>query len=273
IPQLRGSLKSRPAEDILKEANDLTARGVRELVVISQDTTDYGSDQGRAGLVPLVKKLVKTPAQWVRLLYAYPSEVGAGLMDLLADEPKLAGYLDMPLQHVSDRILSAMGRDWGEKKTRGLLDKLGRRVPGLALRTTFIVGFPGETDDDFERLVRTVREGHFEHVGVFPYSFESRSPSARLPGLVPPEVVSQRWQRVLDEHRRIKEKKDRARKGTRVDVLAERGPDGRWAARAAHQAPEVDGGVRFKKDPPAPGFYSCRVTGVDGIHLTGEWIH
>ncbi len=273
IPQLRGSLKSRPVEDILKEARDLTDRGVRELVVISQDTTDYGSDRGRAGLVPLVKKLVKTPARWVRLLYAYPSEVGPGLMGLLADEPKLAGYLDMPLQHMSDRILTSMGRDWGEKKTRGLLDQLRRRVPGLALRTTFIVGFPGETDDDFDRLVRTVRDGYFEHVGVFPYSFESRSPSARLPGLVAPEVVSERWQTLLDENRRVKQSKDRARKGSTVDVLAERDHDGRWVVRASHQAPEVDGEIRTRTEPSAPGFYSCRVTGVDGIHLTGEWVH
>jgi ribosomal protein S12 methylthiotransferase len=147
IPQLRGSLQSRPVGDILKEAENLVQRGVRELVLISQDTTDYGADRKGMGLVPLVKRLAAWPdLRWIRLLYAYPSEVGKELMDLLAHEPKLCGYLDMPLQHISDPLLKAMGRDWGQGKTRALLDRLRKKIPTLALRTTFIVGFPGETD-------------------------------------------------------------------------------------------------------------------------------
>jgi ribosomal protein S12 methylthiotransferase len=273
IPQLRGSLQSRPVGDILKEGENLVQRGIRELVLISQDTTDYGADRKGMRLVPLVKRLAAWPdLRWVRLLYAYPSEVGKELIDLLAHEPKLCGYLDMPLQHISDPLLKAMGRDWGQGKTRALLDRLRKKIPTLALRTTFIVGFPGETDHDFDQLLSVVQEGYFEHVGVFPYSFETRSPSARLPGLVPPEIVTERWQRLLDAHRVVKTLKDKGRRGKVFQVLVEREAGGGWSARAAHQAPEVDGGVRLKKPPSEPGFYSCRVTGVDGIDLKGELI-
>ena len=268
IPQLRGSLKSRPPSDILEEARDLVGRGVRELVLISQDTTDYGSDRRGAGLVPLVKRLAAWPdLHWIRLLYAYPSEVGKDLIDLLAHEPKLCGYLDMPLQHMADKILKAMKRDWGQAKTRNLLDRLRKKVPSLALRTTFIVGFPGETEDDFKQVMDVVSEGYFEHVGVFPYSFETRSPSARLPGLVPPEVVTDRWQRLLNAHKTIKMAKDKSRVGTTIKVLVEKAPNG---ARGGHQAPEVDGGVLLKRVPKEPGFYRVRITGSEGIHLRGE---
>jgi ribosomal protein S12 methylthiotransferase len=273
IPQLRGPLKSRAPEEIEAEAKNLVDRGVRELVLISQDTTDYGSDREGESLVSLVKRLAAWPqVRWLRLLYSYPSEVGEDLISLLAEERALCGYLDMPLQHLSDRILKAMGRDWGRRKTLGLLDRLRRRVPGLALRTTFIVGFPGETEDDFGQVLAAVREGYFEHVGVFPYSFESRSPSARLPGRVPPEVVQERWQRLLDAHRVVKSEKDRARVGRRLEVLAERSEMGTWSVRAAHQAPEVDGGVRLARPPSAPGFYECRITGARGIDLQGELV-
>ncbi|MBP8004914.1 MAG: 30S ribosomal protein S12 methylthiotransferase RimO [Elusimicrobia bacterium] len=266
IPQLRGSLKSRPPGDIFAEARDLTDRGVRELVLISQDTTDYGRDTGRR-LPFLIEELASWPKlDWLRLLYAYPSEVDDALIALLAGEPKLLGYLDMPLQHIADPVLKAMARDSGEKETRRLLDRLVKRVPGLALRTTFIVGFPGETDADFRRLEKLVDTGVFEHVGVFPYSFEPRSPSARLPGLVPTEVVNERWQRLLDAHRRVKAKRDAARIGRPIAVLVERGPAG-WSARAAHQAPEVDGGVRLARWPRRPGLFAAAVTGVDGFDL------
>jgi ribosomal protein S12 methylthiotransferase len=274
IPQLRGPLKSRLESDIEEEARDLVGRGVRELVLISQDTTDYGAERQGKGLVPLVKRLAAWPdIHWLRLLYAYPSEVGKGLIDLLANEPKLCGYLDMPLQHMSDRILSAMGRDWGQVRTRALLDRLRKAVPGLALRTTFIVGFPGETEDDFDRVLEVVKEGYFEHVGVFPYSFETRSPSARLPGLVPPEQVTERWQRVLDAHRSVKRAKDKSRQGQTLEVIVEMDPNGALhEARASHQAPEVDGSVLLASAPAAPGFYQVRVTGTEGIHLRAELI-
>jgi ribosomal protein S12 methylthiotransferase len=272
IPQLRGNLRSRPVDEVLTEARDLVGRGVRELCVISQDTTDYGGDLSPAvPLTGLIRRLLKIKdLRWLRLLYAYPSEVTEELIDLLAGEPALCGYLDMPLQHLSDRILRAMGRDGGRKDTLALLERLRRRVPHLALRTTFIVGFPGETESDFRRLLAAVREGYFEHVGVFPYSLEPRSASARLEDQVPAEVVNERWQRLLDAHGEQTERRAQARLGTEIQVLAERDPRGAWAVRAAHQAPEVDGGVLLAAEPPVPGFYRARVTGRQGLDLTAE---
>lgn len=270
IPQLRGNLKSRPAADILAEGRGLVDRGVRELVLISQDTTDYGRDLPNFGLTDLLQDFRRWPdLTWLRLLYAYPSEVNDRLIDLLAEEPKLCGYLDMPLQHIADAVLKAMAREGGERATRTLLDRLLKRVPALALRTTFIVGFPGETETDFRKAESLVASGVFEHVGVFPYSFESRSPSAHLPGQVPAEVVSERWQRLLDAHRKVKTAKDKARVGSDIEVLVEWDPDGQPTARARHQAPEVDGGVLLDRWP-APGFHRARVTGVRDIHLTAR---
>lgn len=270
IPQLRGDLKSRPVADVLAEARGLVDRGVQELVLISQDTTDYGRDLKNTSLLDVLRPLASWPeVAWLRVLYAYPAEVQEDFIALLAENPKLCGYLDMPLQHFSDRILKAMAREWGQKKTGALLDRLAQRVPGLALRTTFIVGFPGETEEDFREMEKLVEEGRFEHVGVFPYSFESRSPSARLPGLVAEEVVKERWDRLLAAHQRVKEKKDRARVGKTLDVLVESSPEGGWTARAAHQAPEVDGQVLLSTDPSSAGFHKVRITGTDGIHLTG----
>lgn len=269
IPQLRGPLRSRPVSDILAEAGGLTSRGVRELVLISQDTTAYGSDRRGLRLAGLLRRLLADGrARWIRLLYAYPSEVDDELISLLAGEPKLVRYLDMPLQHFSDGMLAAMGRDWGQAKTRALIDRLADKVPNLALRTTFIVGFPGETEKDFKEMLALARTGVFEHVGVFPYSFEARSPSARLPGQVPPEVVEERWQRLLDAHRDAKKRRDVGRRGRRLEVLVERGLDGNWRARASHQAPEVDGGVRLDRWPERPGFYRAEITGTEGIDLT-----
>jgi ribosomal protein S12 methylthiotransferase len=189
---------------------------------------------------------------------------------MLAEEKKLCGYLDMPLQHVSDKILKAMARAWGQKKTLALLDRLKERVPGLALRTTFIVGFPGETESDFQEILKTVEQGYFEHAGVFPYSLEQRSPSSRLSDAVPAAVVEERWQRLLEAQSRVMEKKALARVEKEVAILVEKGPDNEWSARAAHQAPEVDGQVLLDQYPSQPGFYRARIKGAQGIDLIGQ---
>ncbi len=271
IPQLRGNLKSRPPADIYAEGRALVERGVRELTLISQDTTDYGGDLSpKRSVEDIVEELVSwKDLHWLRLLYSYPSEVGSRLIGLLAKEPKLCGYLDMPLQHVSEPVLKAMARDWGEKKTRNLLDRLREKVPHLALRTTFIVGFPGETDKDFKKMIEVVEEGYFEHVGIFPYSFEERSPSSRLEGQVPQAVADERWKAVTEAQTAVAAKRARARVGRKLEVMVESSPDG-WIARAAHQAPEVDGRVLLDRYPEAAGFYRAEVTGLEGIDLTAE---
>jgi ribosomal protein S12 methylthiotransferase len=241
-------------------------RGVKELVVISQDTTDYGGDLSpRRTVSDLIDGLAPwEDLTWLRLLYAYPSEVGDRLIRQLAEEPKLCGYVDMPLQHVSDPVLKAMSRDWGETKTLRLLDRLREKVPHLSLRTTFIVGFPGETDADFRRMLDVVEQGYFEHVGIFPYSFEERSPSSRLPGQVPQSVADERWKAVTDAQTQVALRRAKSRKGKKVRVLVESSPDG-WIARAPWQAPEVDGRVILDEYPSQAGFYDARLTGHEGI--------
>jgi ribosomal protein S12 methylthiotransferase len=282
IPQLRGDQKSRPPEDILAEGRNLVDRGVRELTLISQDTSDYGRDlkggsaqarpldPGRRWNLPrLLREILAWPdLPWLRLLYVYPSEVGDELIDLLSSEERLLGYLDMPLQHISDRVLKAMARDWGRRPTMALLEKLKKRVKPLSLRTTFIVGFPGETEKEFREVETLVSDGWFEHAGVFPYSLEQRSPSARLEDRVPPPVVKERWDRLLAAQARVME--SRSRVGREIEVLVETDPRGRLTARARHQAPEVDGEVRLSTAPARPGFYRVRVTGRDGVDLTAD---
>lgn len=274
IPQLRGNLKSRAPEEIRQEARGLVDRGVREIVLISQDTTDYGRDLSpRVGLADLLKGfLAWDDLRWLRLLYSYPSEVDDELIRLLAEEEKLCGYLDMPLQHMADPVLKAMKRDWGEKPTRDLLDRLRARVPRLALRTTFIVGFPGETEQHFRRVLETVEAGYFEHVGVFPYSAEPRSPSDRFSDQVPAAAARERFHRLLEAQSRVMEKKARARLGKEIPVLVEQDAAGRWTARAGHQAPEVDGEVLLSAYPEQAGFYQARVTGSQGIDLTADLV-
>ncbi len=274
IPQLRGNLKSRAPEEIYAEGRDLVSRGVRELVVISQDTTDYGGDLPvKKNVTGLLKPMLGwKDLTWLRLLYAYPSEVGDDLIDMLAQEEKLCGYLDMPLQHVSDRILKAMARDWGRDETMKLLERLRRRVPNLTLRTTLIVGFPGETDRDFQEMLSAVEAGFFDHMGVFPYSLEPRSPSARSEDIVPNEVAQERTQRLWDAQSRVMEKKNKARLGAEIDIMTEVGPDGTPLTRGIHQAPEVDGQVILEKPPAHAGFHRARITGFQGIDLTAELV-
>jgi ribosomal protein S12 methylthiotransferase len=273
IPQLRGGRRSRPFDDILTEARGLVDRGIQELVLISQDTTDYGGDLSpRRSIHEVLEALVAWPqVARVRVMYAYPSEVDARLIRLLAREPKLCGYLDMPLQHISDRVLKAMKRGWGESRTRALLNRLVASVPHLALRTTFIVGFPGETEADFKKLLTLVETGLFEHVGVFAYSLEERTPSARLPGRVPDKDVAARVKAVVAAQSVVMARRTKARIGHKAEVLIESSPEG-WIARTSWQAPEVDGTVLLKKYPGASGVFATRITGQKGINLTGSLI-
>ena len=273
IPQLRGKMKSRPPKDILTEARGLAERGVKELVLISQDTTAFGNDlRPRRSLRGLAEEMVSWDGvRWLRLLYAHPAGVDDRLIRFLAEEPKLCGYLDMPLQHLSGPVLKAMGRAPGESGTFRLLDRLKEKVPGLALRTTFIVGFPGESDGDFRRMARGVEEGRFEHVGVFVWSPEERTSSARLRARVPPAVAEERRRALLDVQSAVMERRARARIGEAVEVLVESSPRG-WAARAPWQAPEVDGEVLLDRFPGRPGFFTARFTGRKGVDLTADLV-
>ncbi|HOW28028.1 MAG TPA: MiaB/RimO family radical SAM methylthiotransferase [Elusimicrobiota bacterium] len=273
IPALRGPHRSRPSAEILEEGRSLVDRGIKELVLIGQDTTAYGKDRRESGAL---ERLIRTLSSWeglawLRLMYAYPSEVSDELLDLLAGSPKLCRYLDMPLQHISDEILKDMGRPGGEKATLRLIEKMLKKVPGLSLRTTFIVGFPGETENDFQRILNVVSSGCFEHVGIFAYSAEPGTVAFRREGRIPSRLVRERMTRLVEAQSRVIDRCQTGRIGRLLDVLVEKRA-GDVSARAAHQAPDVDGGVRMKTFPQNPGIYNVRVTGYRGpvLESTGN---
>lgn len=251
IPSIRGRQVSRPVQEVLAEARSLIDSGVREICVIGQDTTSYGHDlTGRRELAGLIRALSTLPGEiWFRLMYAFPRFLADDLLDALAADPRWCPYLDLPLQHISDAMLHAMGRGMGRDDTLRLLDRLPARLPGLCMRTAFIVGHPGETDGDFDELLAFVREGRFLHAGVFVYSHEEGTPSADQPDPVPREVALHRRDELMRAQRGVSRAAMQAWVGREIDVLVDepvaRGVaaprHARWTSRHRGQAPEVDG--------------------------------
>lgn len=276
IPQLRGPQRSRPVDDIVAEVQALTAAGVREVNLVAQDLTAYGYDGGGAGprLHDLLRGLSAAPdLRWTRLLYAYPRNFPEGLVDALADLPHVCRYLDMPLQHISDRVLRRMRRGHRAEKARRLLDRLRARVPGLTLRTTFIVGFPGETDADFAELMAFVQEQRFDRVGVFRFSAEPGTPAAELPGQVPAREKSRRWKALMEAQAAISRRKNEEWVGRDVLVLVEgRSPqtDLLLQGRTEGQAPDIDGVVYINDGVASPGdFVTVRIEEAHDYDLVG----
>jgi ribosomal protein S12 methylthiotransferase len=246
IPRLRGPQRSRPVDDLVAEAASLASQGVVELSLVAQDLTAYGYDlPGKVRLHDLLPELCRVDGlRWLRLHYAYPRDFPVALMDVMAREEKIAKYVDMPLQHSSDRLLRAMKRGRDSVFLRDLLARLRARVPGIAIRTALIVGLPGETEEDFEDLLRFVEEQRFERLGVFEYSREEGTPAADLPGQIEPEVKRARRERVMELQQEISAELQRAMIGRRVDVLVEgraEETEHLLAGRSAQQAPEIDG--------------------------------
>ena len=258
IPGIRGRMQSRRQEDLLAEARRLAENGVRELVLISQDTTDYGRDLGEGpGLVHLLSALLEIPSlRWIRLHYLYPTRITPELIGLLASEPRLCRYLDMPLQHCDGAMLRAMGRGGEEWSLRRLLDRIRHAVPGSTIRTSFITGFPGETPARFSRLLKFVEEMRFERVGVFCYSDEEGTAAFDLGPKVPRRTAEARRARMMAAQARIGEEKGQALLGTvqevTVDGPAAEFPDVQCGRTAAH-APEVDGTVFLRGPVQPPG--------------------
>ncbi len=248
IPTLRGLQKSRPIDDLVREAERLVAGGATELNLIGQDLTAYGFDlPGRPKLTHLLDALSAIEGvKWLRLMYAYPRTFNTELIKHIADSKKVLPYIDMPLQHVADSQLRAMKRGVAEKGTRALLLRLREAMPQLVIRTTFIVGFPGETEEDFRTLYDFVEEFEFDRVGVFTYSQEEGTPAALLEQTVSLQVAEQRQARLMKLQKKISKKKMRALKGKTIEVLVE-GPseetDLLWQGRYYGQAPEIDGSV------------------------------
>lgn len=276
IPALRGRHRSRGVEDIVSEARALAARGVKELVLVAQDSTRYGLDLGvKDGLAYLLRRLAKLDGlRWIRVMYAYPATLGDAVLDAIAGEPKVAKYVDIPLQHASDAVLRRMKRPTGRGHLLGLVERMRERVPGVAIRTSFIVGFPGETEAEFQELLAFVRAAEFDNVGVFSYSDEEGTASFDLPGRVPPRLKEGRRRRLLALQKRISARRNRRRVGERVEVLVE-GPHPEsellLRGRLATQAPEIDGAVILNDGSAEAGsFVTAEVTEAHAYDLVAR---
>lgn len=246
IPQLRGALRSRSCDSVVQEAKNLVAQGVREINLIAQDITAYGKDRTDGATIQgLLKELVKVDGiDWIRLLYAYPDGVSDELIELIASEAKICNYLDIPLQHIDNQILAEMNRRVNEQQVRALLKKLREKIPDLTLRTSFIVGFPGETREQFDKLLQFVEAGHFERVGVFRYSREEGTAAATLTHQIPAQTKKGRLNRLMKAQARVSFAKNRTLIGRTEMVLVEgfsEETDLLLRGRSARQAPDVDG--------------------------------
>ena len=258
IPLIRGGYRSRTLESIEEEARQLVSGGVKELVLIAQDTTRYGLDlYGRYALAQLLTRLCAIEGLvWLRVLYCYPDSITDELLDVMAREEKVVPYMDIPLQHASEKILRAMNRRGSRESLTALMGKIRQRVPGVVLRTTLITGFPGETQEDFEQLAQFVKDVAFERLGCFPYSQEEGTPAAQLPGQLDEEEKERRAQLITETQLGIMERPGQELIGRRLTVLTEgfEEESGAWFGRSYMDAPDVDGRVYFTAaQPPAPG--------------------
>ncbi|MGC9455591.1 MAG: 30S ribosomal protein S12 methylthiotransferase RimO [Phycisphaerae bacterium] len=270
IPAIRGPFRSKPPDVVLHEARELVSDGAVELNVIAQETTGYGRDLDEStDLARLLRRLdEESGASWIRLLYTYPRRFTDELIDAMADCPHVVKYVDIPLQHVSDSVLKRMGRRVGKRDIETLLGKLRRRVDGIAIRTTFIVGFPGETEADFRELLDFVREQRFEAMGVFEFSPEPGTPAADMPDTPPAEVAGERSGELMLAQQEIAFDANRGRVGQTLEVLVD-GMDesGCCVGRHAQQAPEIDSRCILTKPQPAGAFVRCVVEDFDGYDI------
>lgn len=275
IPLMRGKHVSRPVEELVAEAQNLARRGVKELLLIAQELTYYGLDLYKTRELPrLLNALADVEGiEWIRLHYAYPSKFPLEILDVMADRKEICNYLDIPLQHASDPVLDLMRRQITRAETEELLAKIREKVPGIALRTTFLVGHPGETEDDFEQLLDFVRTQQFERVGVFQYSHEENTRGYELADDVPPEVKEERANRLMEVQQEISFAKNQAKIGRVYKTLFDRKEGKYYIGRTEADSPEVDNEVLV----PAKGNYvrlgdfaEVRITGAEEFDLYGE---
>ena len=272
IPLIKGPAVSRPAEAILGDARRLQEAGVREVILIAQDTTDYGHDLGvKDGLVELLKDLVTAipDVDWIRVMYAYPGYVTDRLIEVMAGNDQILPYLDMPLQHADPNILRAMRRPANVEWVRMTIAKMRGAMPGLALRTTFIVGYPGETEQDFVRLLDFIQEIQFDRVGVFSYSPESGTAGESLGDPIPLAVKEERLDRLMTLQQRISLERNQTFLGKSLPVLIEGCGDGISLGRSYRDAPEIDGMVIVEEEVRAGEMIQVRITGALEYDLSG----
>lgn len=272
IPLIKGPAVSRPMDAILADARALQELETREIILIAQDTTDYGHDLGiKNGLATLLKKMTKAvpDVDWIRVMYAYPGYVTDELIDVIAGEQQVLPYLDIPLQHADPDILKAMRRPANIDWVYRTIEKLRATIPDIALRSTFIVGYPGETEAAFETLLDFVEEIQFDHVGAFEFSFEEGTPSEPLGDPVPAEVKQERWERLMALQQDISLRRNQRFVGKTLDVLIEGQGEGLSLGRSYRDAPEIDGMVIVEDDIPPGEMVPIRINGAMPYDLTG----
>ena len=275
IPKLRGKFRSRPMEDILEEARAMAVAGVREIIVVAQDITRYGTDlYGERRLSDLLHELCAMDFTWVRLHYLYPDEITDDMIETIATEPKIVKYLDIPIQHVNNRILKAMHRRGDSAFLRSLFNELRSRIPGLVLRTSLIVGLPGETEEEFEELCEFMREMNIERAGVFCYSPEEGSEAAEMPDQIDEETKNERRMIIEELQSDVLDRFAARMKGQLIEVLCEGwdGETGLYYGRSYADSPDIDGRVLFDSafSVEEGQFVPVRITGAQGADLTGN---
>lgn len=283
IPKLRGKYRSRQKEDILREAAELVDSGVKELMIVAQDITKYGRDIGDGYELPqLLRDLCKiSDLAWIRLLYCYPEDITPELMQVMREEEKVLPYVDIPIQHCSNRILKLMGRRHTKEMLRECIAALRREVPGIALRTTLITGFPGETEEEFEEMLAFVEESRFDRLGVFAYSQEEDTPAALMPGQIDQAEKERRRDALMELQSRISEEISQSYIGSELTAMIEgRIPEEEedevqvYSARTYRDAPDIDGFIfiRSERELRSGDLVRCQVTGAYEYDLVGEII-
>jgi len=278
IPSIRGPLRSAPLDELAAEARELVADGAVELNLVGQDTTAYGLDTADAGLLPeLIGELAEIDGlQWIRVLYAHPRHLTDRILEAMTDCPKVCRYVDLPVQHINDRVLAAMDRHVSSEEVRRLIRTVRAAMPGVFIRTSVIVGFPGETDEEFEELLAFIRDARFERLGAFAYSREEGTPAWDYPDQIPEELKDERLDRVMSCQQEIAFEQNQHLIGGEIHAILEERADDvpeRWRGRSEGDAPEVDGTVVVSGRELAQGrIVRVRITGVDGYDLLGECV-
>jgi len=276
IPLMRGLHKSTPMEKLLLEANHLAAKGVKELIIIGQDTTDYGKDiYGRRNLAELLTELSEIDGiEWIRIMYAYPSHFPEDVIDVIANNEKICKYIDVPLQHISDEVLKSMRRGITKRKTKELIENLRSRIPGIVLRTTFVVGYPAEKENDFEELCEFLREVKFDKLGVFTYSQEESTSSFILGDPVSGKEKQRRLEVLMEIQKEISSEKNKELCGQKLRVLVEGRENGYYVARSYRDAPEIDGDVLIpvENEIGFGNFYDVEFYDYDDYDMYGKLI-
>jgi ribosomal protein S12 methylthiotransferase len=276
IPLIKGTAVSRPPERILEEAQILDELGIRELVLIAQDTTDYGHDLGmKDGLADLLERMItRVPGMdWIRIMYAFPGTITNRLIEVMVAHPQILPYLDLPLQHACPETLTRMRRPSNMDWVYTTIAKMRKALPRLAIRTTFIVGYPGETETEFQTLLDFIQEMRFDHVGAFPFSFEPGTASETLGDPVPTEVKEERYQRLMELQQSISLQINQSFVGQKLDVLVEGKDKGMSIGRSYRDAPEIDGLVLAEGKAEIGSIVPVRITGAMAYDLSGEIIN